>query len=75
MNQPDCVVVSREAFKDMQDRIRLLTDIALSAVALKLNIEHGFEPHLNALNRDLAAHNKRFGGIILEPKAVSDVKS
>lgn len=54
-----------DASKDeLVERNRLLTDIALSAVCLKLNIENGFPPHLHALNRDLGAWAQRFGGII-----------
>jgi hypothetical protein len=34
-----------------------LKDIALSAIALKINIESGFTPHLHALDRDLQAYN------------------
>jgi hypothetical protein len=45
------------------ERNHLLSDIALSALAMKLNIEHGFPPTLHALNRDLDAFNRRFGGI------------
>lgn len=50
--------------EELLERNRLLTDIALSALALKINIEHGFPPALHALNRDLAAFERRFGGLI-----------
>jgi hypothetical protein len=41
----------------LKEEIELLHRIALSAVALKINIEAGFiPPSLHALNRDLAAH-------------------
>jgi hypothetical protein len=49
-------------FKELLERNRMLSDIALSAVCLKLNIENGFPPTLDALNRDLAAFERRFGG-------------
>ena len=49
--------------EELVERNQLLTDIALSAICLKLNIEHGFEPHLHALNRDLDAFARRFGDI------------
>jgi hypothetical protein len=47
--------------KEILERNRMLGDIALSAWCLRLNIEHGFQPNLNALNRDLAAFDRRFG--------------
>ncbi len=51
--------------EELRERNRMLTDIALSALALKLNIEHGFTPPpLHALNRDLDTFQRRFGGII-----------
>ena len=49
--------------EELEERNRMLSDIALSAVALKLNIEHGFKPSLHALNRDLDAFQRRFGGV------------
>jgi hypothetical protein len=58
--------VSKE---ELAERNRILSDIALSAVALKLNIEHGFPPHLHALERDLAAFSARFGGAIVKSGA------
>jgi hypothetical protein len=45
----------------LHERNRMLSDIVLSAVALKLNIEHGCPPKLDALNRDLNAFQARFG--------------
>lgn len=39
----------------LQTENRQLREIALSAVALKIAIEHGFKPNLEALNRDLDA--------------------
>ena len=51
--------------KDLLDRMRLLTDIALSALAMKLNVEYGFNPPpLHAIKRDLNAFQRRFGGLI-----------
>lgn len=64
--KPDCIVIGINDFDDMRERIRLLSDIALSALALKMNIEHGFLPALDALNRDLAAFERRFGHIQIE---------
>jgi len=55
--------------KEILERNRMLSDIALSAACLKLNIEHGFKPSLHALNRDLAAFDRRFGGNIDEPQS------
>ena len=45
----------------LTERNQMLSDIARSAVALSVNIEHGFTPTFAALNRDLAAFNLRFG--------------
>ena len=56
--------VKKAEVEELLERNRMLSDIALSAVALKLNIENGFPPHLHALNRDLAAFSARFGGIV-----------
>lgn len=50
--------------EELVERNHLLANIALSAVALKLNIDHGFNPSLHAINRDLSAFSRRFGGII-----------
>jgi hypothetical protein len=47
--------------REILERNRMLSDIALSAVALKLNIEHGGKPYLHALKRDLDAFSRRFG--------------
>jgi hypothetical protein len=55
------VSIDADRYDEMLDRIRMLSDIALSAVALKLNIENGFSPSLHALNRDLATFQARFG--------------
>lgn len=45
----------------LREQVRLLKDIALSACALKINIEHGAtQPPLHALKRDLAAYAARF---------------
>lgn len=60
-----CIFQGREdRIAELEERNRMLSDIALSAVALKLMIEHGFTPQLYALNRDLAAFQLRFGGIV-----------
>ena len=40
----------------LREEIRLLSHVALSAVALRIVIEYGGTPHLHALNRDLDAH-------------------
>jgi trimethylamine:corrinoid methyltransferase-like protein len=48
----------------LTERIEMLNHIALSAIALKLNIESGFPPTLHALNRDLALYQARFGGVV-----------
>jgi hypothetical protein len=53
----------REEFEELRERNRMLSDIALSAVCLKLNIENGFTPTLHALTRDLDAFDRRFGKI------------
>jgi len=58
----DDMLTSDAASNSLSERCRMLSDIALSAICLKLNIEHGFAPNLNALNRDLAAFDRRFGG-------------
>jgi hypothetical protein len=50
--------------EELEERSRMEADIALSAICLKLNIEHGFPPRLDALNRDLAAFQSRFGGVV-----------
>lgn len=50
-----------EQIEDLRERNRMLNDIALSAIALKMNIENGFTPSLYALNRDLEAFQRRFG--------------
>lgn len=53
-----------ELLEELTDRIRMLNDIALSAVALKLNLEHGITaPSLHALNRDLNAYQKKYEGV------------
>jgi hypothetical protein len=52
---------TQATMKELMDRNSLLSDIALSAIALKLNIEHGFQPNLYALKRDLLAFHRRFG--------------
>jgi hypothetical protein len=56
-------VMSIQDHEEMQERIRMLNDIALSAIGLKMQIEIGIkEPSLHALNRDLDAYKRRFGG-------------
>jgi hypothetical protein len=40
---------------NLRERNAKLTDVALSAVALMVTIEHGMTPDLHALKRDLAA--------------------
>jgi len=52
------------SYEELEERIRMLNDIALSAICLKMNIEHGFPPTLDALNRDLGAYQRRFGGVV-----------
>jgi hypothetical protein len=56
--------------EELVERILLLTDSALSALCLKLNVEHFPEkvPPLDALNRDLDAFTRRFGGMGLSPE-------
>jgi hypothetical protein len=54
-------------YEELLERIRLLNNIALSAVALRISIEAGFKPDLHALSRDLDAYQRRFGGV-LEPR-------
>lgn len=49
---------------ELLERNRLLTDIALSALALKINIEYGFTPRLYSLDRDLGAFMRRFGAVV-----------
>jgi hypothetical protein len=49
-------------YEELAERNRMLSDIALSAIALKLNIEHGYEPTLHVLTRYLDAYTARFGG-------------
>jgi hypothetical protein len=56
------VQIPRSGFEELHERIRMLNDIALSAIALKIRIEHGFPPTLDALNRDLDAYQRWFGG-------------
>jgi hypothetical protein len=58
------ITMDAKEYGELMERNRMLTDIALSAVCLKLNIEHGFTPTLDALNRDLDAFRRRFGGIV-----------
>jgi hypothetical protein len=57
------VSIAKEELDNLQERVRLLSDIALSALCLKLNIEHGFTPVLHALDRDLRAFRMRFGDL------------
>jgi hypothetical protein len=57
---PEAVVMGRRDYDELMERNRLLSDIALSAIALKLNFENGFPPRLDALNRDLDAFDARF---------------
>ena len=45
----------------LTERNRLLSDIALSAHCLVMNIENGFTPSLHAIKRDLGAFHARFG--------------
>jgi hypothetical protein len=63
MSEPEFArtVVSRAEYDDLKERNEMLRDIALSAVALKLTIEHGLPVTLDALNRDLDRYAKRFG--------------
>ena len=56
--------IDSEKYEELWQRIQMLSDIALSAIALKLNIEHGLPPNVHALDRDLAAYQARFVGII-----------
>jgi hypothetical protein len=58
------VQVPRSYFDELQERIEMLNHVALSAIALKMNIENGFPPTLHALNRDLALFQVRFGGVV-----------
>lgn len=52
---PNCIDKGCQSLM-FEERIRKLTDVALSAMALKMNIDHGFvPPPLHALNRDLSA--------------------
>jgi hypothetical protein len=48
---------------ELEERNEMLNHIALSAVALKLNLELGVvgNPSLHALNRDLSLFTARFG--------------
>lgn len=57
----DDMLAEASSLNDLLERNRLLSSIALSAVALKMNLEHGFTPSLYALERDLAAFHRRFG--------------
>ena len=45
----------RDAMNALKDKHKKLMDVAMSAMALKLMIEHGFPPNLHALSRDLDA--------------------
>jgi hypothetical protein len=47
---PACV---RE--QDLGNQLRLMEDVALSAIALRMCHEHGFPLNFDALDRDLAA--------------------
>ena len=58
------VVMPAADYDELLERKRMLSDIALSAIALKMNIEHGLPPLLDALNRDLDAFQRRFGGLL-----------
>lgn len=49
--------------RDLAERGMMLSQIALAALALKINIELGLPPALHALNRELEAFEKRFGGV------------
>jgi hypothetical protein len=62
----DHYVCAMRHIAELTERNRMLSDVALSAVALKLNLEHGFPPSLHALNRDLAAHARRFGHLVVD---------
>jgi len=53
--QKNLVQVQKQYVGFLQTENRQLREIALSAVALKIAIEHGFKPNLEALNRDLDA--------------------
>lgn len=55
--------ITAALIEELVERNQMLSDIALSAIALKLNIEHGFPPSLHALQRDLDAFHRRFGGV------------
>lgn len=48
---------------DLEERIQFLNNIALSAVGLKVTIEAGLWPTLDALNRDLDAFQRRYGEV------------
>jgi hypothetical protein len=55
-----------ESRAELEERIRLLNEIALCAVALVINVEAGFNPPpVDALKRDLNAYRTRFGEVVL----------
>ena len=58
------VDLSTKSRKELLERIWYFEQIALSALALKLTIEHDLEPNLTALDRDLDAYQRRFAEIL-----------
>lgn len=48
-------IAQRELLKKYEEYDRKLVNVALAAVALMINIEHGCPPRLDALKRELAA--------------------
>jgi hypothetical protein len=62
----DHYICAMRRIAELTERNQMLTHIALSAVALKLNLEHGFTPSLHALNRDLSLFAVRFGHIMVD---------
>lgn len=57
------ITITKKEFDELLERIQMLNDIALSALCLKMNIENGFPPRLDALNRDLGMFQRRFGEV------------
>jgi excisionase family DNA binding protein len=49
---------------ELHEQNRMLREIALSAIAMMVNVESGFvPPPLHAIKRDLAAYTRRFGPV------------
>jgi hypothetical protein len=63
------VNIRKSTHDELLERNRMLSDIALSAICLKMNIENGFPPHLHALNRDIGAFQRRFSAMPMNAKA------